>query len=62
MGREASRLYIIRPLFWPRAFRKGFETSDMDGWRINKVLARRVDADGESSVAHSTLTPHPNDA
>jgi putative hemolysin len=38
-----------------------FEVSDMDGWRINKVLARRVDADSESSVA-STLTPHPNDA
>ncbi|MGH8652904.1 MAG: TerC family protein, partial [Gammaproteobacteria bacterium] len=39
-----------------------FEISDMDGWRINKVLARRVDADGESSVADSTLAPHPNDA
>jgi putative hemolysin len=38
-----------------------FEVSDMEGWRINKVLARRVDADGESSVA-STLTPRPNDA
>jgi CBS domain containing-hemolysin-like protein len=38
-----------------------FEVSDMEGWRVNKVLARRVDADGESSVA-STLTPHPNDA
>ncbi|MGH8627882.1 MAG: transporter associated domain-containing protein, partial [Gammaproteobacteria bacterium] len=39
-----------------------FEISDMDGWRINKVLARRVAADGESSVADLTLTPHPNDA
>ncbi|MGH8602655.1 MAG: transporter associated domain-containing protein, partial [Gammaproteobacteria bacterium] len=39
-----------------------FEISDMDGWRINKVLARRADADGESSVADSTLTPHPHDA
>ncbi len=39
-----------------------FEISDMDGWRINKVLARRVAADGEASVADSTLTPHPHDA
>ncbi len=39
-----------------------FEISDMDGWRINKVLARRVDADSESSVVDSTLTPHPHDA
>jgi putative hemolysin len=27
-----------------------FEVSDMHGWRVNKVLARRVGADGESSV------------
>ncbi|MGH8521311.1 MAG: transporter associated domain-containing protein [Gammaproteobacteria bacterium] len=30
-----------------------FEVSDMDGWRINKVLARRVGADGESSGVDS---------
>lgn len=24
-----------------------FEVSDMEGWRVNKVLARRVGADGE---------------
>lgn len=30
-----------------------FEVADMDGWRINKVLARRVGADGESSVSTS---------
>ena len=39
-----------------------FEVSDMDGWRVNKVLARRVGADGESSVVDSPLTPHPHDA
>ncbi len=39
-----------------------FEVSDMDGWRIKKVLARRVGADSESSVVDSTLTPHPHDA
>ena len=39
-----------------------FEVSDMDGWRIKKVLARRVGADGESSVVDSALTPHPHDA
>jgi CBS domain containing-hemolysin-like protein len=27
-----------------------FEVSDMERWRVNKVLARRVGADGESSV------------
>ncbi|MFH0342336.1 MAG: transporter associated domain-containing protein [Chromatiales bacterium] len=39
-----------------------FEVSDMDGWRINKVLARRVGADVESSGVDSTLTPHLHDA
>ena len=27
-----------------------FEVSDMEGWRVNKVLARRVGADGESGA------------
>ena len=36
-----------------------FEVSDMEGWRINSLLARRVGADDESSVVDSTLTPHP---
>jgi CBS domain containing-hemolysin-like protein len=27
-----------------------FEVSDMEGWRVNKVLARRIGADGESGA------------
>ncbi|MGQ0591786.1 MAG: TerC family protein [Gammaproteobacteria bacterium] len=39
-----------------------FEVSDMRGWRINKVFARRVGPDSESSVVDSPLTPHPQAA